>query len=101
MVWFRRRLALFAALLTITGLLAGVAFWWLRGDDLHAVRAAGHRIAPLHNPLGKPMPGDWLAQHAEPGQTFEQYRLDDLNRPECRPTNLYVQPLGLLEKCIV
>jgi archaemetzincin len=31
------------------------------------------RLRPLAKPLGKPQPGEWLAQHKEAGQTFEQY----------------------------
>jgi archaemetzincin len=31
------------------------------------------RLAHLAEPLGRPAPGDWLAQHREKGQTFRQY----------------------------
>jgi archaemetzincin len=31
------------------------------------------RLRPLADPLPPPRPGDWLAVHDEPGQTFEEY----------------------------
>src|SRR5262249_36465950 len=62
--------------------------------DLQAIRAAGRAIQPLHVPKAKPRPGDWLAAHHEPGQTFDQYRATDPNRPTARRTTLYLQPLG-------
>jgi archaemetzincin len=31
------------------------------------------RLLPLATRLRKPRPGDWLAEHPEPGQTFEEY----------------------------
>lgn len=31
------------------------------------------KLRPLAEPLPAPRPGDWLAEHPEPGQTFEEY----------------------------
>jgi archaemetzincin len=31
------------------------------------------KLRPLANPLPPPRPGDWLAEHDEPGQTFAEY----------------------------
>src|SRR5436305_10824376 len=42
-----------------------------RVDDLYSSLEA--RLAPLAEPLEEPEEGDWLAEHDEPGQTFEQY----------------------------
>ncbi|MBX6313191.1 MAG: hypothetical protein IRY99_09795 [Isosphaeraceae bacterium] len=64
------------------------------GPDLPAIRAAGDKIRPLHAPKSKPGPGDWLAQHPEPGQTFDQYRASAPNRPTAQRTTIYLQPLG-------
>ncbi|HOD81917.1 MAG: Peptidase family M54 [Planctomycetes bacterium ADurb.Bin126] len=59
--------------------------------ELVAVRA---KLVPLHRPLGKPGPHDWLASHPEPGQTFEQYLAGRPTLPR-RPRNvIYIQPLG-------
>ena len=30
-------------------------------------------LRPLADPLPPPRPGDWLAEHDEPGQTFAEY----------------------------
>jgi hypothetical protein len=32
-----------------------------------------HKLRPLADPLPPPRPGDWLAEHPEPGQTFGEY----------------------------
>lgn len=52
------------------------------------------KLAPLHSPLGEPRPGDWLARHDEPGQTFVQYLKAKPVTPTGRRTVIYVQPLG-------
>jgi hypothetical protein len=31
------------------------------------------KLRPLADPLPAPRPGDWLAEHPEPGQTFAEY----------------------------
>ena len=31
------------------------------------------KLRPLTDPLPRPRPGDWLAEHDEPGQTFAEY----------------------------
>jgi hypothetical protein len=42
------------------------------------------KLRPLAEPLPAPLPGDWLAEHDEPGQTFAEC-LDD--RPSARATS--------------
>jgi archaemetzincin len=32
-----------------------------------------HKLRPLADTLPTPRPGDWLAEHPEPGQTFAEY----------------------------
>lgn len=34
------------------------------------------KLRPLADPLPAPRPGDWLAEHDEPGQTFDEYQND-------------------------
>ena len=43
-------------------------------------------------PIPAPGPSDWLANHPEPGQTFEQYRRERVNRPDKIRRKLYLQP---------
>jgi len=52
------------------------------------------RLLPLHKPLGKPGPHDWLANHEESGQTFRQYVRSRPVTPDRRRRVIYVQPLG-------
>jgi archaemetzincin len=56
------------------------------------------KLRPLHEKLDTPQPGDWLAEHHEPGQTFQEYL-------ECKPVTprgkrrvVYIQPLGEFTK---
>jgi hypothetical protein len=63
-------------------------------DDLpaHLVRAfeiTGHFV-----PLPPPRPGDWLAEHPEPGQTFEQFLRVGPQQPDARRQKLYLLPWG-------
>lgn len=52
------------------------------------------RLLPLHAKLGKPVPGDWLAEHHEPGQSYAQYVQSRPVRPDRKRRVIYVQPLG-------
>jgi archaemetzincin len=52
------------------------------------------RLLPLHRPLGPPQPGDWLAAHAEPGQSFATYLEEDPVTARGRRRVIYVKPLG-------
>jgi archaemetzincin len=45
-------------------------------------------------PLPEPGPSDWLANHAEAGQTFDQFTRSLPNRPDNHRRKLYLQPLG-------
>ena len=52
------------------------------------------RLAPLHRALRPPRGADWLAQHHEAGQTFQQYISGYPMRPTAKRHTIYVQPLG-------
>jgi archaemetzincin len=52
------------------------------------------RLLPLHTKLGPPQPGDWLAEHPEPGQSYAQYLRSRPIRVDPRRRVIYVQPLG-------
>ncbi len=49
-------------------------------------------------PISSPKPGDWLAEHPEPGQTFEAYAVSGPNRPDKKRNVIYLQPLGTFFK---
>lgn len=44
-------------------------------------------------PLPPPQPGDWLAEHLEPGRTFEQFVNTKPIRPDSTRNVIYLQPL--------
>ena len=52
------------------------------------------KLLPLHTKLGKPRSGDWLAQHPEMGQTFNQYLHSYPIRVDKQRRVIYIQPLG-------
>jgi hypothetical protein len=52
------------------------------------------RLVPLHHPLGKPAPGDWLSAHREPGQSYAQYVRGKPVRLDRQRRVIDIQPLG-------
>ena len=63
-------------------------------NERSAIRSTGRAIAPLHDPIGTTQEGDWLDEHEEPGQSFDEYRHSDPDRPTKPQTTMYLQPLG-------
>jgi archaemetzincin len=51
-------------------------------------------LVSLHTVKRKPQPGDWLAQHKEPGQTFYQYVLIKPIKPDKKRKIIYISLLG-------
>lgn len=45
-------------------------------------------------PMGYPHPGDWLAEHHEPGQTFRTFVRKGYRKPSLEHEKIYIQPLG-------
>lgn len=43
------------------------------GTERETYSELEHKLRPLADPLPPPRPGDWLAEHDEPGQTFAEY----------------------------
>ena len=52
------------------------------------------RLRLLADPLGEPQPGEWLAEHKEPGQTFAQYLAAKPVRRSRELTTIYLCLLG-------
>lgn len=46
------------------------------------------------DPIPVPKPGDWLAEHPEPGQTFDDFLRSRPARPDDVRNWIYLQPLG-------
>lgn len=66
----------------------------MQAADLPTIQADGERIKSLKVNKREARPNDWLASHPEPGQTFDQYRATNPNRPSSKLTTIYVQPIG-------
>jgi archaemetzincin len=49
-------------------------------------------------PLPEPGPNDWLSNHREDGQTFDEFVRARPNRPDAQRHKLYLQPLGEFPK---
>ena len=45
-------------------------------------------------PIPSPRPGDWLAEHHENGQTFDEFIQSDRNSPNEIRNVIYLQPIG-------
>jgi archaemetzincin len=45
-------------------------------------------------PIPEPKPSDWLAVHNERGQTFDEFKASQPNRPTKNQHTIYLQPLG-------
>jgi archaemetzincin len=58
------------------------------------LRAMIKKLRPLHQELGKPKRGEWLAEHFEAGQTFEEYLKCNPVTLHGRRNKIYIQPLG-------
>lgn len=61
---------------------------------LSAIEVRAFDPADHFEPMGEPEPGDWLAEHVERGQTFDQFRQSKANRPDKRRSTIYFLPLG-------
>lgn len=46
------------------------------------------------SPIAAPLEDDWLAQHSERGQTFDQYVRGRPNRPGAERRTIYLEPIG-------
>ena len=66
--------------------------------DLNGLPAVFQRVfTPDKNgfdPIPEPRPGDWLAVHNERGQTFDEFKASQPNRPGQKQHIIYLQPLG-------
>jgi archaemetzincin len=91
-----RRHALQLGLLCGSSTLLGWKLFAAEADDvlLPAYMEQMEKIRPLFTKKAAPEPGDWLASHTEPGQTFAQYRTITPNRPTPVRKKIYLQAIG-------
>ena len=55
------------------------------------------KLVPLHERMGEPKPGEWLAEHPEEGQTFKEYVNCKPVLPTATRNKIYLLPIGKLE----
>jgi archaemetzincin len=60
----------------------------LSQEEQQAFDPAGYLV------LGKPGPHDWLANHPESGQTYEQFVAGRYNEPDQKRSKIYLAPIG-------
>lgn len=70
-------------------------------SDAERQRAIGDQEDPAFDPgdftaIRAPEPGDWLAEHREPGQSFAQFVASKPNVPTKARRTIYLVPLGTL-----
>ena len=65
-----------------------------RDDDAERVMRAARKLLPFARKLEPPGPNDWLAQHEEPGQTFDDYLDSGPLVPRGERSVIYIRPLG-------
>jgi archaemetzincin len=96
MIFWRRGAYFAAMLLPIIAVVAATALWTAAGkaDSQDGLPATFQRLLPLHTKLPPPQPGDWLAEHKEPGQSYAQYLRGRPIRVDKNRRTIYVQPLG-------
>ena len=56
------------------------------------------KLLPLHETLTPPQPGEWLAEHKEPGQTLAEYRKTEYVKALPHRKTIYIQVLGKMTK---
>jgi archaemetzincin len=62
--------------------------------SLDPVVRAAFEPGNAFEPAPVPKPGDWLAEHAEEGQTFDAFVREGWSTPTSKRNKLYLQPLG-------
>lgn len=63
-----------------------------------AVLARAFDVTVDVEPMRKPGPSDWLANHEEPGQTYEEWLACRRNEPNARRSAIRLVPMGELGK---
>ena len=62
--------------------------------NMQVLKQAADTVRPLHHELGVPGPSDWLANHDEPGQTFQAYVASGPVTPTDARRTIVILPLG-------
>jgi archaemetzincin len=63
-------------------------------SGLHGTLQRALESADAFEPVRPPGPDDWLANHAERGQSYQEWVRSAPNRPDGRRSTIYLQPIG-------
>ncbi|MCK4226599.1 hypothetical protein KAX29_06890 [candidate division WOR-3 bacterium] len=63
-------------------------------EKLPEILKRAFKPSAQYEPIPVPMPGDWLYEHPENGQTFTDFVNSNPNRPDGKRNKIYLQPLG-------
>lgn len=63
-------------------------------DELEETLRKALEVGDDFEPIPVPKRGDWLAEHKEYGQTFDEFVKSKPNRPDKIRNKIYLQPLG-------
>jgi len=80
------------------GLLASVSLIGCAESQTDAIAIAMEKIKPLFKPKTPPQPGDWLAEHKEPGQSYRQFRALVSEPAVKKYSTLRLVPIGPLSE---
>jgi archaemetzincin len=79
----------------LLGLALGLpAMAWGSAEPADTLASSIARLLPLARHMGMTYPGDWLASHPEPGQTYRQYRATTPRRVIDAYKTFRVVPIG-------
>ena len=81
---------------TSLGLLACAPMAACTPAQTDRIAGAMRKITPLFKPKTPPQPGDWLAEHKEPGQSYQQFRAQVRERAVEKYSVLRLVPIGPL-----
>jgi len=62
--------------------------------DRQALPKPLEALVPLHTPMEKPVPGEWLASHGERPETYQQYIAGTPIRATRERRTIWIQPIG-------
>lgn len=80
------------------GLLTGIPLLAGASAEADDISAAMSRIKPLFKPKSPPQAGEWLSEHKEPGQTYQQFRTTVRKRVVEEYSTLRIVPIGSISE---
>ena len=80
------------------GMLACASLAACRKEPTDPISRAMEKIRPLFKKKTPPRPGDWLAEHKEPGQSYQQFRALVKERAVQKYSILRIVPIGSLSE---